>query len=124
MSDDYAIDAQGYFDRYESIVPERIYELCRVFFKKGKATVDIGSGSGRDVGWLNEQGFPAVGIDWSKKMIKLATIKRPNCRFHIDSLPNLKTLKNSQYDNLLCSGVFMWSAGGWLDTFGQRIRIG
>jgi len=39
--------------------------VARFFIRSG-VTADIGCGSGREVAWLNANGFPAVGFDASK----------------------------------------------------------
>ena len=51
------------------------YQLTRfvVLLPEGKGPVlDAGSGSGRDVAYLKEEGIDAVGIDLSKELIKYA----------------------------------------------------
>ncbi len=43
--------------------PADIYELIKKFFKRGGKTIDVGCGSDRDTNWLNENGYPTIGVD-------------------------------------------------------------
>lgn len=58
---------------HSTLTPSRIYELIEKYFIKGKMTADIGCGIGRDSYSLNQQGFPVIGIDASKEMLKAST---------------------------------------------------
>ena len=50
--------------------PVDLQEVVTRFFIKGGSSADIGCGSGREVAWLNANGFPAVGFDASDKSRK------------------------------------------------------
>ena len=45
-------------DWHDQPPPADLHAIIRRFFRNG-ATADIGCGSGREVGWLNANGFPA-----------------------------------------------------------------
>ena len=61
--------------------PEETAELILRYFEPGAATLDVGSGSGRDVHWLREQGFDAEGIERSATLLAFARQRYPDCRF-------------------------------------------
>ena len=48
---------------HEQPAPVDLQELVERFFVRGGTSADIGCGSGREVGWLNANGFSATGFD-------------------------------------------------------------
>ena len=56
-------------DWHEQPAPEDLHDVVNRFFIRGGATVDIGCGSGREVTWLNANGFPATGFDASEGLL-------------------------------------------------------
>ena len=103
----YNNEAENIAKLHSSLTPHRIYKLIEQYFLKCGVTVDIGCGIGRDTNWLNSQGFKTIGIDASKGMLKQARKLYPNLIFKEDYLPELATLKNKQFQNILCSAVLM-----------------
>ncbi len=65
----YQTNAEAFGKQYRSVEPVELHGLITAFFHRGEPTVDIGAGSGRDVAWLNANGFPAVGYDALPKMV-------------------------------------------------------
>src|SRR4051812_35943036 len=57
--DIYEREAEAIFRRHTSAGRQRHRERAVAHFIGGGATADIGSGSGRDLAWLNANGFPA-----------------------------------------------------------------
>jgi len=103
----YDKNSESIAELHNSLTPNRIYELINKYFVKGKDTVDIGCGIGRDVNWLNLNDFPAVGVDASDGMIKEAKKLYPTLEFKLDYLPALNCFDNEQFTNILCSAVLM-----------------
>ena len=103
----YDREAEKIAELHSTLMPNRIYELIDKYFIKCEKTADIGCGIGRDSYWLNKHGFPVVSIDASKEMLKQARILYPNLIFKEDFLPELSSLKNSLFKNILCSAVLM-----------------
>jgi len=93
----YNQNAESIAELHSSLTPNRIYELINKYFVKGKDTVDIGCGIGRDVNWLNSNGFPAVGVDASDGMIKEAKKLYPTLEFKLDYLPALNCFDYEQF---------------------------
>jgi ubiquinone/menaquinone biosynthesis C-methylase UbiE len=87
--------------------PVRIYALAQKYFWPQNPTLDLGCGTGRDSAWLQEQGFPTLGVDASSEMLKVARTKCPAVEFKEDSLPELSTIPDNAYRNVLCSAVLM-----------------
>ena len=50
-------------DWHEQPPPVDLYDVVARFFVKGGTAADIGCGSGREVAWLNANGYPATGFD-------------------------------------------------------------
>ena len=103
----YNQDAKNIADLHASLVPTKIYNLINQYFTKALPSIDIGCGIGRDTHWLNQQGYPCVGIDASIEMLNEAQKLYPNEKFTLDKLPNLENLGTATYDNILCSAVLM-----------------
>jgi ubiquinone/menaquinone biosynthesis C-methylase UbiE len=103
----YDLNAEMFADRHLQQVPDRLYELAKVFFIKGEPTIDIGSGVGRDTSWLNQNNYPCVGVEPAKGMLELAQQKFPNCNFINDSLPEIKNIQDQSYSNVFVCAVLM-----------------
>jgi 2-polyprenyl-3-methyl-5-hydroxy-6-metoxy-1,4-benzoquinol methylase len=87
--------------------PVDLQETVTRFFIRGGNTADIGCGSGREVAWLNANGFPAVGFDASEGLLTEARARYPDLSFAHADLPDLKGIAADAYDNVLCETVIM-----------------
>ena len=76
------------------------------FFRPG-LTADIGCGSGREVAWLCDNGYPAAGYDPSEGLLAQARARYPHLRFASAALPELAGLRAGTFDNVLCETVIM-----------------
>ncbi len=50
-------------------------------YETGKKVLDVGSGLGREVAFLREKGYDAVGIDASEDMVAWSQKHYPNANF-------------------------------------------
>ena len=104
----YDKDAAAYAkDWHEQPAPVDLHETVRRFFIKGGRTADIGCGSGREVAWLNANGFTAEGFDASDGLLEQARARYPQLKFSHAELPALQPIAPATYDNLLCETVIM-----------------
>ena len=87
--------------------PTDMYALLQRYFLPVGKTADIGCGSGRDVAWLNENGFPAVGYDAADGLLTQAVTAYPSFDFKRATLPSLDTIASGTFDNVLCETVIM-----------------
>lgn len=87
--------------------PTEIYKAVEQHFKKDGLTADIGSGSGRDVFWLNENGYPCTGFEASSGLLAEAKSRFPSCHFVQSVLPELKEIQDQSFENVLCETVIM-----------------
>lgn len=87
-------------------VPEDLYALVKRYFTPG-LTADIGCGAGRDVAWLNANGYAAIGYDGSMGLLSEARIRHPQYRFEPALLPALEGVEKEQFQNVLCETVIM-----------------
>jgi SAM-dependent methyltransferase len=94
-------------DWHEQPAPVDLHDIVARFFIRGGATADIGCGSGREVAWLNANGFPAVGFDASDGLLAEARSRYPALTFAQAELPELRGIAAGSYDNLLCETVIM-----------------
>jgi SAM-dependent methyltransferase len=104
----YDSDAAAYAkDWHEQPAPVDLQEIVARFFIKGGSTADIGCGSGREVAWLDANGYPATGYDASDGLLAEARSRYPHLTFAHVELPELKGIESGAYDNLLCETVIM-----------------
>ena len=104
----YDTDAAAFAkDWHEQPPPVDLYEMVSRFFIAGGASADIGCGAGREVAWLNANGFPAVGFDASDGLLAQARSRYPDLNFSWAELPALRGLAANSYDNVLCETVIM-----------------
>jgi SAM-dependent methyltransferase len=87
--------------------PVDLQELVARFFVRGGATADIGCGSGREVAWLNANGFAAAGFDASDGLLAEARARYPDLSFAHSELPELDGIAADSFDNVLCETVIM-----------------
>ncbi len=104
----YAAGAVGYCgDWLGQPAPEDLQRLWRRYFKLGGTSVDVGSGSGRDVDWLNRNGYPCSGLDACASLIAEARRRFPRWRFDTAALPALEGVPAAHFDNVICETVIM-----------------
>jgi len=94
-------------DWHEQPAPSDLQAIVVRFFIKGRISADVGCGSGREVAWLNANGFPAVGFDASEGLLAEARSRYPDLNFAWAELPALRGIAANTYDNVLCETVIM-----------------
>lgn len=105
--DAYDKDAVKIAELHASLVPHRLYALIQTYFIAHGKTVDVGCGIGRDSFFLQQNDFEVIGVDASIGMLNQAKALYPSVGFFQDDLPNLPTLPDITFDNVLCSAVLM-----------------
>jgi SAM-dependent methyltransferase len=117
--------AAAYCDEWLSQPPgEDMQRLWQQFFAPGRASADIGSGSGRDVDWLNRNGYPCEGWDASAALVAEARRRFPQWRFAESALPELANVPTAAYANVVCETVIMHLPGAeLLPALGALRRI-
>src|SRR5262245_46917788 len=104
----YDNEAASYADDWHSQPPPSdIHSAVLKYFKRGGATADVGCGSGRDVAWLNANGFPCVGFDASEGLLAEARRRYPALTFLPSPLPELPNVGDNSFDNALCETFIM-----------------
>jgi SAM-dependent methyltransferase len=93
-------------DWHRQPAPTDLHALVRRFFWPGR-TADIGCGSGREVAWLCDNGYPAAGYDPSEGLLRQARARYPHRRFESAALPELAGIREGAFDNVLCETVIM-----------------
>ncbi|MGA9299993.1 MAG: methyltransferase domain-containing protein [Bradyrhizobium sp.] len=94
-------------DWHEQPAPVDLHEIVERFFIKGGMTADIGCGSGREVAWLNANGFLAKGFDASEGLLAEARTRYQQFDFAHAELPDLRGITANTYNNVLCETVIM-----------------
>lgn len=106
-------------DWHEQPAPYDLHAIVKRFFIAGGTTADIGCGSGREVAWLNANGFPAKGFDGSEGLLAEARARYPGLDFASAELPHLHGIASGSFDNLLCETVIMHLA---CEQIAQAVR--
>lgn len=99
--------AARWVEKYNTLVAKLLQELAMRYFHKERSTLEIGCGSGRDLGFLNGSGFPTVGMDASEGLLNECRKHSPNYEYIFDSLPLLKKIEDSSFHNIYSSAVIM-----------------
>jgi SAM-dependent methyltransferase len=94
-------------DWHEQPAPLDLQDVVNRFFIKNGLTADIGCGSGREVAWLDANGFRAEGFDASDGLLAQARSRYPRLKFAHAELPDLAGIAATTYDNVLCETVIM-----------------
>ena len=94
-------------DWHEQPAPVDLHDVVHRFFIAGGQTADIGCGSGREVAWLDANGYPAEGFDASDGLLAQARSRYPQLKFARAELPALQGITAATYDNVLCETVIM-----------------
>ena len=94
-------------DWHEQPAPSDLHDIVKSFFIAGGVTADIGCGSGREVAWLNVNGYPARGFDASDGLLAEARTRYPKFEFAHAELPALGGIASEAFDNVLCETVIM-----------------
>jgi len=104
----YGSNAARYCDDWlNQPAPADIHALWRRYFAPGGASADIGCGSGRDVDWLNRNGYPCIGFEPSAGLRDEARRRFPDWRFEAGALPDLDALNGETFANVVCETVLM-----------------
>jgi SAM-dependent methyltransferase len=103
----YDADAREIAARLRLVAADDLLAVLRGLFHPGAPTADVGCGSGRDVAWLLQHGYPTVGYDASTGMLREAQAAYPGIDVRQESLPDLAGIPDAAYANVLCSAVLM-----------------
>ncbi len=101
--DDYA---EHYFDRYQRS-GSRVARYLRLAFPPGSEVLDIGAGSGRDMGLLVQEQCITYGVEPSARLRELAAAHLPDLagRIYSGALPDLSRQIDRRFDGILCAAV-------------------
>ena len=85
----YDLDAAAFAkDWHGQPAPVDLQEVVERFFVRGGNSADIGCGCGREVAWLNANGFSAVGFDASEGLLGEARRRYPSSSSRMPNCPS------------------------------------
>jgi ubiquinone/menaquinone biosynthesis C-methylase UbiE len=102
-------DSHAAVDAYDVFTPEsslRLVSTCirLARLKPGARVADLGCGSGVFTNLLNKQGYRAVGLDLSPKLVALGRAKYPGVEFQEGDVEHLP-FPDDSLDGVLLSGL-------------------
>lgn len=103
----YDENSERFAAEWAAKLPTKLHALITEWFPKKAMILDVGSGSGRDVLWMCENGYNAEGVDASLGLIAEAKKRCPSKIFRHDLLPSLSTISSNSFDGVLASAVLM-----------------
>ncbi|WP_436495165.1 class I SAM-dependent methyltransferase [Actinokineospora sp. HUAS TT18] len=98
-----------------------VEDLVTRFHTKG-TLLDIGSGTGRDAGYLAAQGFQVHGIDSSTAMVDHARAHHPNARFTVGDMRDFRLDQTFDVITCLDSAFLYCHTNADLHAFLDRCR--
>ena len=99
--------AERWAQKYNRLRSKLVQKLAIEYFHPGKKTLEIGCGSGRDLNFLNDRGFPITGLDASEGLLTECRKHSPDYQYILDSLPSLKKVETGHFFNGYSSAVLM-----------------
>jgi ubiquinone/menaquinone biosynthesis C-methylase UbiE len=103
----YDLIAQEYAVRHQAM-PERLVELGERFLgylAKGARILDVGCGCGRDMAWMEAQGFRTAGIDLSSGMLTQARKLVRGEIWHMDMCH--LAFPDASFEGIWCSSALL-----------------
>ena len=93
---------------YAVFEDDKTFEMARFIhailpkYGSGKRVLDVGSGLGREVGFLQDKGYESVGVDNSQEMLAWAKDHYPSAKFFFGS--QMEFSLNRLFDAVVCVG--------------------
>lgn len=119
----YNMNSQTLCEKYDSIDLSVIHKDMLDFFKGCNTLLEIGSGSGRDMNYLIENGFDVIGVDGSEKMIREAYSNFPTLKTRIilSELPDDLSSFEIKFDGFFSIATLMHFQANELDTLFEKL---
>ena len=99
--------ARQWVQKYNKLRSKLLQKLALQYFHKKAKTLEIGCGSGRDLKFLNEKGFPTTGLDASEELLAECRKDSPEFDYIGDGLPLLEKVETDCFYNVYSSAVLM-----------------
>ncbi len=105
----YSTHVQDASNLYNTAKTGGVSRYFQSAFTAGSTVLDMGAGSGRDMGILEEMGFDVYGVDASAEMVSNAVANYPQLKDRLicASIPSDELYFNMKFDGILCSAVLM-----------------
>jgi ubiquinone/menaquinone biosynthesis C-methylase UbiE len=91
--------------KYEKADMKEFYEFITPYLK-GEKLLDIGCGSGRDIGFYLKKGFKVAGVEPANEFLKMCKAKYPKLKFY-DSLLQKLNIPEKNFDVVTVVAVWM-----------------
>jgi ubiquinone/menaquinone biosynthesis C-methylase UbiE len=91
-----------------SPTPEHITLINKYMKVKNPVTLDVGCAEGENTSIFAQSGFKAVGIDYNKSFLDLATEKYPSIKFEFGDVEKMK-YKTGAFDLVYCINTLFYT---------------
>ena len=121
----YNKNSQKLCERYNSVDLSVLHNDLLEFFRKSETLLEIGSGSGRDMSFMIQNGFEVFGIDGSEKMIRNAVYSYPELknRLFLSELPENSHLFDIKFDGMYSIATLMHLNKDELNLFLKKVKL-
>jgi len=119
----YNNNSQNLCEKYNSIDLSILHKDLLNFFKSKNSLLEIGTGSGRDMNFMIENGFDVIGIDGSEEMIKNSIINYPKLvgKTILAELPDNLPSFDTKFDGLFTIATLMHFSINELNTLLKKL---
>jgi ubiquinone/menaquinone biosynthesis C-methylase UbiE len=108
----------------EKAQERRFLDMTKIGDLNGKSVLDVGSGYGDLIGYLEKSNIKLshyYGIDFSDKMVEIAKKKHPDYKFEKRNL-RLNPFSENSYDYVFGSGIFFLPHDNWKEYVKQVVE--
>ena len=88
----------------------------------GKKILDLGCGMGHYPKYMKNKGFDVTGVDFSKKMVKIAKKICPRTKFYVSDICDLKVLNKQTFDGVVLAYVLQHLSKDEVENFMKNLN--
>lgn len=117
-----AFDDQGVVGDYATAAGQGLMAdealLYEWYVPRGAAVLDLGIGTGRTTGYLQDRAGRYVGIDYAPRMVEAAQLRHPDADMRVADATDLSDFADESFDSV----VFSYNGLDYLHPDAARIR--
>ncbi len=121
----YENNAKDLSQRYESAKVDNIHSLLLNAFPSKSYLLEIGCGSGRDAGFMYQNGYDVLAIDGSIEMIVEAKRCHPELagKLEVVKIPDELCFESASFDGVYCIATLMHLEKDMIDQTIEKVAM-